>query len=145
MASAFDASANRPRIVGPRLRTAMALAVVFILLLWQVAAWSLPDFLMPDVHVVFGRLWEEIGSTDFRAALGGSLARLGTGYAAALVCGVVFGLVGAVLSFFREVLRFAIVFLQSFPSLAWVPLFLLPVVFASLPISVPGALVAFIP
>ena len=78
-------------------KTAMALAVVFILLLWQVAAWSLPDFLMPDVHQVFVRLWEEIQSADFRAALAGSLSRLGIGYGSALVFGVVFGLFGAVL------------------------------------------------
>src|SRR5690606_19298186 len=106
MAGAFDQSGDRARMTGPRRKTAMGLAVVFILLLWQAAAWSLPDFLMPAVHVVFGRLREEIGSADFRAALGGSLARLGTGYAAALVAGVVFGLVGAVLFFFREVLKF---------------------------------------
>lgn len=145
MASAFDASGNRPRIVGQRRRSAMGLAVVFILLLWQVAAWSLPDFLMPDVHVVFGRLWEEFGSTDFRAALGGSLARLGTGYAAALACGVAFGLVGAVLYFFREVLKFAIVILQSIPSIAWVPIFLILMGFGNMPIVVVVAIAAFFP
>jgi NitT/TauT family transport system permease protein len=132
MSSAFDASGSRSRIAGPRRRTAMVLAVVFILLLWQAAAWLLPDFLMPDVHVVFARLWEEIGSTDFRAALGGSLARLGMGY-------------GAVLYFFREVLKFAIVILQSIPSIAWVPIFLILMGFGNTPIVVVVAIAAFFP
>src|SRR5690606_21508639 len=143
MAGAFDQSGDRARMKGPRRKTAMGLAVVFILLLWQVAAWSLPDSLLPDVNVVFVRLWEVIGSADFRAALGGSLARLGTGYAAALVCGVVFGLVGAVLFFFREVLKFAIVILQSIPSIAWVPIFLILMGFGNMPIVVVVAIAAF--
>lgn len=123
----------------------MALAVVLILLLWQLAAWSLPDFLMPDVHTVFLRLGEEIGSVDFRAALGGSLARLATGYGVALLCGIVFGLVGAVLDFFREVLKFAIVILQSIPSIAWVPIFLIMMGFGNMPIVVVVAIAAFFP
>ena len=126
-------------------KTAMGLAVVFILLLWQVAAWSLPDFLMPDVHQVFVRLWEEIQSADFRAALAGSLSRLGIGYGSALVFGVVFGLFGAVLVFFREVLKFAIIILQSIPSIAWVPIFLIMMGFGNLPIIVVVGIAAFFP
>ncbi|NLD54482.1 MAG: ABC transporter permease [Burkholderiaceae bacterium] len=136
---------TQSRLGGAQKKTAMALSIVFILLLWQVAAWSLPDFLMPDVHTVFVRLWEEIQSADFRAALGGSLMRLGTGYGAALLFGVVFGLVGAVLFFFREVLKFAIIILQSIPSIAWVPIFLILMGFGNLPIIVVVAIAAFFP
>ena len=89
------------RIAGFHKKSAMALAVVFILFLWQVAAWMLPDFLMPDVHTVFVRLWHELQAENFRDALSGSLMRLGAGYGSALVLGVGFGLVGAVLFFFR--------------------------------------------
>ena len=39
---------TQSRLGGTQKKTAMALSVVFILLLWQVAAWALPDFLMPD-------------------------------------------------------------------------------------------------
>ena len=94
---------ERVRLVGPRRKTAMVLAVVLILLLWQVAAWSLPDFLMPDVHTVFLRLWAEIGSVDFRSAPGASLGRLGSGSVAAPPCRVVFGLVVPGLYVFRGV------------------------------------------
>ena len=56
-----------------------------------------------------------------------------------------FGLVAAVLFFFREVLRSAIVILQSIPSIAWVPLFLIVMGFGSAPIIVVVALSAFFP
>src|SRR5690606_13702301 len=88
----------------PLKRLAMGVDVLVILLIWQSAAWSLPDFLMPDVADVIRRLAEDIASGDFRAALVGSLTRLGFGYGFALLFGVGFGLVGALLFFFREVL-----------------------------------------
>ena len=136
---------SQTRIAGFRKNSAMALAVVFILFMWQVAAWMLPDFLMPDVHTVFVRLWQELQSGDFRAALGGSLMRLASGYGAALVFGIGFGLIGAVLFFFREVLKSAIIILQSIPSIAWVPIFLILMGFGNTPIVVVVAIAAFFP
>jgi NitT/TauT family transport system permease protein len=136
---------SQSRIVGFQKKSAMALAVVFILSMWQVAAWMLPDFLMPDVHTVFVRLWEELQSENFRAALAGSLFRLGTGYGSALLLGIGFGLVGAVLYFFREVLKSAIIILQSIPSIAWVPIFLILMGFGNLPIIIVVAIAAFFP
>src|SRR3546814_18901103 len=59
-----------------------------------------------------------IQSSEFRASLSGSLTRLGFGYGAALLFGVGFGLAGGVLFFFREVLKSAIIILQSIPSIA---------------------------
>lgn len=123
----------------------MALAIALILLGWQIAAWSLPGFLMPGVPAVIGRLWEELQSVAFRAALSGSLLRLGGGYAAALLFGIGFGLLGGVLLLFREVLKSAIIILQSIPSIAWVPLFLILMGFGNLPIIVVVALAAFFP
>src|SRR3546814_13408277 len=84
-------------------------------------------------------------SADFRAALSGSLVRLGFGYGAALAFGVGFGLVGGVLFFFREVLKSAIIILQSIPSIAWVPLFLIMIGFGNMPIIFVIALSAFFP
>lgn len=136
---------NRTRLSGTHKKLAFVLAVVFILLMWQIAAWSLPDFLMPDVSTVIVRLWQEIQSENFRAALWGSLGRLGAGYGSAMLFGVGFGLIGAVLFFFREVLRSAIIILQSIPSIAWVPLFLIVMGFGSTPIIVVVAIAAFFP
>jgi NitT/TauT family transport system permease protein len=136
---------SQPRITGNQKKLAMALAVVFILFMWQVAAWTLPSFLMPGVPTVFARLWEEIQSPAFRTALTDSLVRLGGGYGSALVFGVGFGLIGAVLYFFREVLKSAIIILQSIPSIAWVPLFLIMMGFGNMPIIVVVAISAFFP
>lgn len=123
----------------------MVVAVAAILMFWQVSAWFLPDFLMPDVPFVVLRLWHDIQSSDFRSALSGSLTRLGFGYGFALLFGIGFGLVGAVLFFFREVLKSAIIILQSIPSIAWVPLFLILMGFGNMPIIVVVALAAFFP
>src|SRR3546814_17066312 len=90
------------RISGYRKKLAMVVAVLSILLFWQVAAWFLPDFLMPDVPSVFVRLWSDVQTSAFRASLSGSLVRLGFGYGDALLFGVGFGLVGGVLVFFCE-------------------------------------------
>ena len=136
---------TRTRLTGRQKQFAMALAVVFILLLWQIAAWVLPDFLMPDVPVVMARLWQELQSENYREALWGSLTRLGAGYGAALVLGIGFGLLGAILTFFREVLKSVIIILQSIPSIAWVPLLLILMGFGSTPIIVVVAIAAFFP
>lgn len=136
---------TQSRLVGYRKKLAMLLAILLIFLLWQIAAWSLPDFLMPGVLPVLGRLWQEALTPEFRTALWGSLTRLGGGYAAAMLLGIGFGLVGAVLFFFREVLKSAIIILQSIPSIAWVPLFLILMGFGNLPIMVVVAMAAFFP
>lgn len=133
------------RITGRRKQLAMGVAVVAILFLWQAAAWSLPDFLMPDVASVIARLAQDLQSGEFLEALGGSMLRLASGYGVALVCGVGFGLLGGLLYFFREVLKSAIIILQSIPSIAWVPLFLIMMGFGNMPMVVVIALAAFFP
>lgn len=132
-------------VSGYKKKSAMVVAVAAILFMWQVASWFLPDFLMPGVPVVIERLGQDIQSAEFRATLAGSLNRLGFGYMAALFFGVGFGLLGAVLSYFREVLKSAIIILQSIPSIAWVPLFLILMGFGNVPIIVVVALAAFFP
>jgi NitT/TauT family transport system permease protein len=133
------------RLSGHQKRIAMSLAVVFILFAWQLAAWSLPAFLMPDVPTVMARLWREIQSPAFHEAVSGSLLRLGTGYGSALVLGIGFGLIGGILFFFREVLKSAIIILQSIPSIAWLPLLLILFGFGNLPIIIDVAIAAFFP
>ncbi|PLC48657.1 ABC transporter permease [Pollutimonas subterranea] len=133
------------RLTGYRKKLAMVVAIAAILLFWQIAAWILPDFLMPGVPAVMVRLWEDVQTAEFRSVLAGSLTRLGFGYGFALLFGIGFGLIGAVLFFFREVLKSAIIILQSIPSIAWVPLFLIMMGFGNMPIIVVIALAAFFP
>ncbi|HDY84992.1 hypothetical protein LCGC14_0982550 [marine sediment metagenome] len=126
-------------------KSAYLIAIVVILFFWQVAAWSLPDFLMPDVHTSIIRLWQELNSASFYEGLGNSMTRLGIGYSAALFFGIVLGLVGGTLSVVRGPLKAAIIILQSIPSIAWVPLFLILMGFGNLPIIVVVAIGAFFP
>src|SRR5690606_4236432 len=93
------------RLTGPKKYLAVFLAVLFILLIWQVAAWSLPSFLMPDIPTVVERLSAAVQEPAFLDGLSGSMSRLGTAYSSALLFGIGFGLVGGVLFFFREILR----------------------------------------
>ncbi|MDN5844535.1 MAG: ABC transporter permease, partial [Alcaligenaceae bacterium] len=58
-------------------KLAMVIAMALILLFWQAAAWTLPDFLMPGVPAVIVRLWHDIQTEEFRQILSGSLGRLG--------------------------------------------------------------------
>ncbi len=136
---------TQTRLSGSKKIAAIVVAIAAILLFWQIAAWILPDFLMPGVPTVVARLIEELQSEGFHAALAGSMTRLGFGYGAALLFGVGFGLLGTALFFFREVLKSAIIILQSIPSIAWVPLFLILMGFGNLPIIVVIALSAFFP
>src|SRR3546814_20092895 len=71
------------RLTGFKKKLAMVVAIAAILLFWQIAAWSLPDFLMPGLPSVMVRLWEDIHSADFRAALSG--ARLSPSAACAIL------------------------------------------------------------
>ena len=53
------------RVTGARKHLAGVLGVVFILALWQLAAFALPDFLMPGVPAVVQRLIEDLGKSSF--------------------------------------------------------------------------------
>lgn len=126
-------------------KRAYVIAIAFILFFWQVAAWFLPDFLMPDVHVALVRLWQELNSGEFYEGLGNSMWRLGAGYGAAIFFGIILGLVGGTLNAVRGPLKAGIIVLQSIPSIAWVPLFLILMGFGNLPIIVVIAIGAFFP
>ncbi len=82
---------------------------------------------------------------EFRTGLCGSLTRFGGGYAAAMLFGIGFVLIDAVLFFFPEVLKSAIIILQFIPSIAWLPLFLILIVFGNMPIMVVVWLAAYYP
>jgi NitT/TauT family transport system permease protein len=136
-------SANQT--TGVASKRAYVVAIAVILFFWQVAAWFLPDFLMPDVPAAFVRLWEEFNSPIFWEGLGNSMTRLGAGYGSAIVLGILVGLVGGTLNAIRNTLKAAIIILQSIPSIAWVPLFLILMGFGNLPIIVVVAIGAFFP
>ena len=51
---------NSTRVTGLRKLLAAGLGIVFILLIWQIAAWSLPGFLMPGVPTVLAALIDQL-------------------------------------------------------------------------------------
>lgn len=134
-----------PQRSGERSKSAYLIAIAIILFFWQCAAWSLPDFLMPDVSTAMVRLWQELNSAEFYDGLANSMSRLGAGYGFALFFGIVLGLVGGTINVIRPPFKAAIVILQSIPSIAWVPLFLILMGFGNLPIIVVVAIGAFFP
>ncbi|MGO1692935.1 MAG: ABC transporter permease [Marinobacter sp.] len=136
---------SNSQTMGVASKRAYVIAIAVILFFWQVAAWFLPDFLMPDVHTAIVRLWEELNSADFYEGLGNSMTRLSAGYGAALFFGILLGLVGGTINAVRSPLKAAIIILQSIPSIAWVPLFLILMGFGNLPIIVVVAIGAFFP
>lgn len=120
-------------------------AIFLILAIWQLAAFSLPDFLMPGVLTVVSHLYYSVQQAEFYDSLFGSLNRLGWGYGFALVFGIAISLSASLLGFFKDTLKSAIVILQSIPSIAWVPLFLILMGFGDTPIIVVVAIGAFYP
>lgn len=112
---------------------------------WQLAALALPDFLMPGIPVVLRRLGRDLQNGDFYARLGSSLFRLAVGYGAALALGAGLGLLASANDLARQSLKALVVTLQSIPSIAWVPLFLILMGFGNAPMMVVVAVAAFFP
>jgi NitT/TauT family transport system permease protein len=99
-------------------------AVGLALLIWQLVVWSgwKPDYVLPGPGPVFKELVRGLQDGSIFEAVGTTMQRAFTGYALAVVIGVV---VGALVSRIR-VLRIAvgsmITGLQTMPSIAWFPL-----------------------
>ncbi|HEX7022477.1 MAG TPA: ABC transporter permease [Trueperaceae bacterium] len=124
---------------------AYLVATLIILAIWEAAALALPSFLMPDVPVVLARLGRELTGAEFYQRVLGSLMRLAIGYGAALALGTLLGLLASASNFMRRSLKALVVILQSIPSIAWVPLFLILMGFGNLPIIVVVGIAAFFP
>ena len=91
---------------------------------WQAVVWSgwKPESVLPGPAKVWDALWEQGSSGDLWEAVGTTAQRAAVGFALALAIGVT---VGALVSQFR-ILRAAvgsmITGLQTMPSIAWFPL-----------------------
>lgn len=121
------------------------LAVGTLVLLWQVAAWSLPSFLLPDPARVLRQFPEVISTGAFWNTLLTSLGRLFTALAAAAALGIGMLFLGAAFPFLRGYFRALMALLQSVPPIAWFPLLLLWFGFGALPIVIVVTLAALFP
>jgi NitT/TauT family transport system permease protein len=102
-------------------------ATVLALAVWQAVVWSgwKDSFALPGPAVVLPRFWQEVADGTFVQALGTTLQRALTGFALAIVIGVVLGSLVARVRLLRTAFGSLITGLQTMPSVAWFPLAIL--------------------
>ncbi len=100
-------------------------AIGSLLAIWQIFAFFLPVYLLPDVPQVFNRLIHSYNNKEFLDGIKNSLLRLALGYPLACLLGAVLGLIAGVSRPFALYLRSLISILQSIPPITWVPFFVI--------------------
>jgi NitT/TauT family transport system permease protein len=102
-------------------------AVAIGLFLWQAVVWTgwKSEFLLPPPGPVFAELWQLTIDGTVTTAVGITLWRALTGFAVALVIGVVVGSLAVRVRAFRSAFGSFITGLQTMPSIAWFPLAIL--------------------
>jgi NitT/TauT family transport system permease protein len=140
VAQGFSTARPRPSSVGR-----YGLAIGTVLLAWQLAAWSLPDFLLPDPARVLHQLPAAVATGVFWNTLFISLGRLFTALGGAVTIGLGMLFLGAAFPSLRGYFRALMALIQSVPPIAWFPLLLLWFGFGSLPIVIVVALTALFP
>lgn len=128
-----------------RNRLALLAAVASIFGLWQVAAFFLPDFLLPGVPKTLSRLPKLFAQKEFVTGLRLSLMRLVVGYSAACMLGTLLGLVAGLSRGFAAYMRSLISILQSVPPITWVPFLIILFGFGDLPVIIVIAVASFFP
>lgn len=120
-------------------------AVATILLIWQVAAFFLPSFLLPGIPQTAARAVRILGTPAFQASIGQSLFRLLVGYPLACLLGAGLGLLAGLSRNFAVYLRALISILQSVPPITWVPFLIILFGFGNIPIMIIITLASFFP
>ncbi len=99
-------------------------AIGLSLLLWQLVVWSgwKPEYVLPGPVPVFKELARGLSDGSIFEAVGTTMQRALTGYALALVIGVVVGALVSRIRVLRVAVGSMITGLQTMPSIAWFPL-----------------------
>ncbi|CAG7644455.1 Putative aliphatic sulfonates transport permease protein SsuC [Paenibacillus solanacearum] len=121
------------------------LAVGSLLAIWQIVAFFLPSYLLPDVPDVFKRLLRSTSTPEFTDGVKSSLFRLLWGYPLACLFGALLGLIGGVSRAFAVYLRSLISILQSIPPITWVPFFAILLGFGNATIITVIVIASFFP
>jgi NitT/TauT family transport system permease protein len=102
-------------------------AVGLVLLAWQAVVWSgwRPEYLLPGPGAVFGRLWDDIGTTELWLAVFHTMRRAVVGFAIAIIIGGIIGVAVTASKHVRTAIGSMISGLQTMPSIAWFPLAIL--------------------
>ncbi|GAA2813768.1 ABC transporter permease [Nonomuraea dietziae] len=105
----------------------ITLAVGIVLAIWQGVVWA--GFWEPWVFAgpteVFPVLYERLGTAEFWQAVGVTMRRAVTGFAAAVLIGLVVGALVSRVKVLRAAFGSLITGLQTMPSIAWFPLAIL--------------------
>jgi NitT/TauT family transport system permease protein len=102
-------------------------AVVIALGLWQLvvlSGWK-PEYVLPGPLPVLETLWENLRDGSLLAAAAITMSRALTGFALAMVIGVVLGSAVATVPVLRVAVGSLLTGLQTMPSIAWFPLAIL--------------------
>lgn len=124
----LDASAGESRrgrawrVVWPK-----ATAVFLVLAIWQVVAWLelRPAFVLPAPGTALAELWDQIGTPELWRAIGTTMRRAVTGFAASVLIGGMIGIAVTRSVVLRSAIGSLITGLQTMPSIAWFPLAIL--------------------
>lgn len=95
-----------------------------IAVIWEVTSRLsvLPEFMFPRLTQVLETLFNGLVNGQFLAAIGKSLSRLLTGFAIAIVLGLIMGYLIWRYKLVEDTLGFLVTALQSIPSIVWFPL-----------------------
>jgi NitT/TauT family transport system permease protein len=103
------------------------LAIVIVLLVWQVVVWSgwKPEFVLPGPRQVFGDLGDVVTTADFWNGVRLTLTRAVTGFLLAVAIGTALGAAVSRFAPLRAAIGSLITGLQTMPSIMWFPLAIL--------------------
>ncbi|MFI6451968.1 ABC transporter permease [Streptosporangium amethystogenes] len=105
----------------------MISAIVLVLAVWELVVLSgwRPEYVLPGPVAVLADLWNRLGEAEFYEALSVTMRRAITGFAIAVLVGLVVGAAVSRVRPLRAALGSLITGLQTMPSIAWFPLAIL--------------------
>ncbi|WP_424527883.1 ABC transporter permease [Sphaerisporangium viridialbum] len=105
----------------------MISAIVLVLVIWELVVLSgwRPEYVFPGPVAVFGDLWARLGDAEFYQAVAVTMRRAVTGFAVAVLVGLVVGAAVSRVRPLRAAFGSLITGLQTMPSIAWFPLAIL--------------------
>ncbi|MFC4590796.1 ABC transporter permease [Sphaerisporangium corydalis] len=105
----------------------MLSAIILVLVIWELVVLSgwRPEYVLPGPITVLGDLWNRLGDGDFYNAVAVTMRRAITGFAVAVLVGLVVGAAVSRVRPLRAAFGSLITGLQTMPSIAWFPLAIL--------------------
>ncbi|MEU8266098.1 ABC transporter permease [Sphaerisporangium sp. NPDC049002] len=105
----------------------MISAVVLVLVIWELVVLSgwRPEYVFPGPVAVLGDLWTRLGDPEFYTAVAVTMRRAVTGFAVAVLVGLIVGAAVSRVRPLRAAFGSLITGLQTMPSIAWFPLAIL--------------------